>query len=42
MFNTFQIKHSFFMPDYPQGNDQVKATNKMIIMILKKNIKDNH
>lgn len=35
MFNTYKIKHSFFIPYFPQGNSQAEATNKMIIIILK-------
>lgn len=40
--NTYKIKNSFFIPYFPQGNGQVKSTNKIIIMILKNIIKDNH
>ena len=40
--NTYKIKYSFLIPYFPQGNKQAEATNKMIIIILKKTIKDNH
>lgn len=42
MCNIYKINHSFSMPYFPHGNDHVKATNKMIIIILKKTIKENH
>lgn len=36
----FHIQHRFSTPYYPQGNGQVEASNKNILIILKKMVND--
>lgn len=38
--SNFSTQHGFSMPYYPQGNNQVEASNKTILKILKKTIND--
>ena len=36
LIEAYHIKHKRSMPYYPQGNGQAKATNRVILKILKK------
>lgn len=40
--NGYNIQHSFSIPYYSYGNGQVEASNKTIVMILKKMVNDNY
>lgn len=38
----YKIKHNFSIPYYLQGNGKAEATNKIIVVILKKTINISH
>ena len=36
MLEFYQVKHHRSSPYYPQGNEQIEATNKVLIKIISK------